>query len=107
MGGKLVVSRKTKGERDRGLPEGEIVSRLRHEAGCMPEAAYILEHAAECIERLVQFRDSVLQSRIGREAEIVRRGVEIDRQKKIIDDYAAICKSYESEIKDLRRRVRA
>jgi hypothetical protein len=73
----------------------------------MPESAYILEHAAECIERLMAFRDSVLQHRVDQESEIVRRGEEIDRQKKIINDYAAICKSYAAEIKDLRARVSA
>lgn len=103
----MINGRRSVGERDRGLSEEEIVSRLRHEAICMPEAAYILEHAAECIERMVAFRESVPEQRLEREAEIVRRGEEIDRQKKIIDDYAAICKSYEAEIKDLRRRVRA
>lgn len=96
------INRRNIGDRDAGLSEEEICRRLRHEASIYLEAEDVLDRAAECIERLVEFRDSVLEQRMGLDLRIVQQGEEIERQKKIIDDYARICEASSREIRYLR-----
>ena len=96
------VERRVNGERDAGLSEEEICRRLRHEATMYLEAEDVLTRAAECIERLASFRDSVLEQRMGLDLRIVQQGEEIERLKKIIEDYAAICAASSREIRYLR-----
>lgn len=101
------VKRRTNGERDAGLSEQEICRRLRREAPYAPEAEQIMGQAADCIERLADFRDSFQQIRMGLDLKIVQQGEELDRLKKIIDDYARICQASCDEIKMLRQRLAA
>lgn len=93
------------GERDTGLSEQEICRRLRTEAPYAPEAEEVMHHAAHCIERLGMFRDSFQEIRMGLDLKIVQQGEELDRLKKIIDDYAFICEASSREIRMLRERM--
>lgn len=98
------VERRTVGDRDVGLSEKEICRRLRTEAPYAPEAEEVMHHAAQCIERLGDFRDSFQQIRMGLDLKIVQQGEELERLKKIIDDYARICEASSREIRMLRER---
>lgn len=100
----LRVQRRGYGERDSGLLEEEICSRLRDVAGMYLESEDLLERAAACIERLVAFRGSVAEQRVERELVIVQQGGEIDRMRKVLDDYAVICQTYARDIRKLEQR---
>lgn len=99
------VERRAVGERDVGLSEQEICRRLRVEAPFAPEAEQIMHRAAECIERLGDFRDSFQEIRMGLDLKLVQQGEELDRLRKIIDDYARICEASSREIRMLRERM--
>jgi len=94
------------GDRDVGLSEAEICRRLRKESQYFPEATQVMEQAAECIERLGEFRDAFQQIRMGLDHKIVSRGAEIERLEGVIADYADICEASAAEIRLLRQKLR-
>lgn len=100
------IKRRMNGERDTGLSDPEMAARLRGEAKHnVDEVAALMEQAAEHIDRLAAFRDSFHEIRMGLDAKNVLLAEEVERQKKIIDDYAAITKSCYAEIGVLKERL--